>query len=70
MKNSTPVSPQGPWLEQEYCRSVAATLLARTEYFELLGDATISPARLARARAAWRQHAAAAQTIKGLYGSA
>jgi hypothetical protein len=66
MQMNTPVS----WLEQQYCKSVAATLLARTEFFELLEDATISSARLARARDAWRQHAAKAQTLKGLYGTA
>ena len=27
------------WLAQEYCASVAAALLARNEYFELLEDA-------------------------------
>ena len=54
------------WLEQQYCRSVAAALQARAEFFELLEDAMSSPARLARARASWRQHTAHAQTIKGL----
>ena len=39
------------WLEQQYCKSVAAALLARAEFFELLEDAMISPARLARTRA-------------------
>ncbi len=58
------------WLEQQYCKSVAATLLARNEFFELLEDATISPARLARARATWRQNAAQAQVIAGMYGTA
>lgn len=54
------------WLEQQYCKSVAAALMARAEFFELLEDATISPARLARAGANWREHTAHAQTIKGL----
>lgn len=63
---NTPVS----WLAQQYCKSVAATLLARNEFFELLEDATISHARLARARATWRQHAEKAQTLKGLFGTA
>ena len=62
----TPIS----WLEQQYCKSVAAALLARNEFFELLEDATISPARLARAGHTWRQHAANAQTLKGLFGTA
>jgi hypothetical protein len=66
MKITSPIS----WLEQPYCAAVAATLLARTEFFELLADATISPARLAQARATWRQHAQRAQTIKGLVGTA
>jgi hypothetical protein len=63
---TTPVS----WLEQQYCRSVAAALMARTEFFELLEDATISTARLARARGRWRQHTAHVQTLKGLFASA
>ena len=63
---TTPVS----WLEQQYCKSVAASLLARAEFFELLEDAMSSPARLARARASWREHTAHAQTIKGLFASA
>jgi hypothetical protein len=63
---TTPVS----WLEQQYCKSVAATLLARAEFFELLEDAMIPPARLARARANWREHAAHAQTLKGIFARA
>lgn len=62
MKINKPVS----WLAQHYCRSVAAALLARNEFFELLEDATTSPSRLARARATWQQHARHAQTLKGL----
>jgi hypothetical protein len=58
------------WLEDSYCRAVASTLLARTEFFELLEDATVSPARLSRARAAWRQHAQQTQMLKGLFGTA
>jgi hypothetical protein len=56
----TPVS----WLEQQFCKSVAAALLARNEFFELLEDATISPVRLARARTNWRQHTERMQTLK------
>jgi hypothetical protein len=63
---TTPMS----WLETQFCKSVAATLLARTEFFELLEDATISPVRLARARATWRSHAEKVQTLKGLFGTA
>jgi hypothetical protein len=62
MKTNSTVSG----LAQQYCKSVAATLLARNEFFELLEDATTSPVRLARARDAWRQHALDAQTLKGL----
>ena len=58
------------WLETQFCRSVAAALLARTEFFELLEDATISPVRLAHARATWRSHAEKVQTLKGLMPSA
>ena len=64
-----PASPSA-WLENRYCQAVASTLLARTEFFELLEDATISTARLSRARAAWRQHAQETQVLKGLYAGA
>jgi hypothetical protein len=57
------------WLAHEYCRSVASALLARNEFFELLEDATVSPSRLARARANWRLHAETVQTLKGLIGN-
>lgn len=59
-----------PLLASEYCASVAATLLARNEYFELLEDAMVSPARLAQALAAWRTHAGHAEVLGGLVGSA
>ena len=59
---TTPIS----WLEAQFCQSVAATLLARNEFFELLEDATVSPARIARAGATWRNHAEKVQTLKGL----
>ena len=58
------------WLETEYCASVAATLLARNEYFELLEDAMVSPARLVRALGAWRQHANQTEVLGGLVGTA
>lgn len=58
------------WLENRFCQAVASTLLARNEFFELLEDATVSPARLSRARAVWRQHAEETQVLKGLYGTA
>ena len=66
MKITTPVS----WLAQQYCKSVAAALLARNEFFELLEDATTSQKRLVRARNNWRQHARQAQTLKGLAATA
>lgn len=58
------------WIETEYCASVAATLLARTEYFELLEDAMVSPAQLARALTAWRDHASHTEVLGGLVGNA
>ncbi|HEV7138579.1 MAG TPA: hypothetical protein VGN43_18230 [Steroidobacteraceae bacterium] len=58
------------WLESEYCASVAATMLARTEYFELLEDAMVSPALLAQALTAWREHASHTEVIGGLVGTA
>jgi len=58
------------WLEREYCASVAATLLARNEYFELLEDAMVSPVRLVRALHVWREHADHTQALGGLVGTA
>jgi hypothetical protein len=57
-------------LESEYCASVAATMLARNEYFELLEDAMIPPARLAQALTAWREHASHTEVLGGLVGTA
>jgi hypothetical protein len=58
------------WLESEYCAAVAATLLARNEYFELLEDAMVPPARLAQALNAWREHASHTEVLGGLVGTA
>ncbi len=58
------------WLENEYCASVAATLLARTEYFELLEDAMVPRNRLDRALTAWRKYASQTQVLGGLVGTA
>jgi hypothetical protein len=58
------------WIETQYCASVAATLLARTEYFELLEDAMVSPVRLVNALSEWRKHASQAEVLSGLVGSA
>jgi hypothetical protein len=58
------------WLEQQYCASVAAALLARNEYFELLEDAMTSPAQVVQALHAWREHAYHAHAWGGLVGTA
>ena len=58
------------WLVHEYCASVAATLLARNEYFELLEDAMVSPAQLVQALQTWREHAHHTHAIGGLVGTA
>ena len=57
-------------LESEYCACVAATLLARNEYFELLEDAMVSPARLSQAFTTWRAHASHAEVLGGVVGRA
>ena len=56
------------WIERQYCASVAAALMARAEYFELLEDAMVPPARLLTALSVWRKHASAAHTLGGLVG--
>jgi hypothetical protein len=58
------------WIENQYCASVAATLQARAEYFELLADAMVSPARLVKAFSTWRKHATQAEVLGGLVGTA
>lgn len=58
------------WIETQYCASVAATLQARAEYFELLADAMVSPVRLVRALSAWRKHASQAEVLGGLFVTA
>jgi hypothetical protein len=62
MKTNKSVS----WIAQQYCKSIASALLARKEFFELMEDATVPTAQLARARATWQQHTRRAQAIKGL----
>ena len=57
------------WIAQQYCKSIAAALLARKEFFELMEDATVSSARLARARDTWQLHTRQAQAIKGIAGA-
>jgi hypothetical protein len=66
----TLVDRMSTWLETQYCASVAATLLARNEYFELLEDAMIPPARLKHALTNWKQCANQAHVLGGLVGSA
>jgi hypothetical protein len=58
------------WLAQEYCASVAAALLARNEYFELLEDAMVSPAELVLALHVWRRRTHHAEALGGLVGTA
>ena len=58
------------WIETQYCASVAATLQARAEYFELLEDAMTSTARLLKAFGAWRKHATQTEVLGGLVGTA
>ena len=65
-----PVQSISTWLENQYCASVAATLLARTEYFELLEDAMVPQDQLARALSAWRRCASQTHALGGLVGTA
>ena len=58
------------WLETQYCASVAATLLARNEYFELLEDAMMPPERLVHALTNWKQYARQVHVLGGLVGTA
>jgi hypothetical protein len=58
------------WLETQYCASVAATLLARNEYFGLLEDAMVPPERLVHALTNWKQCAHQAHVLGGLVGTA
>ncbi|HKT71522.1 MAG TPA: hypothetical protein VJQ47_01420 [Steroidobacteraceae bacterium] len=62
--------PISSWLEREYCASVAATLMARTEYFELLEDAMVPPVQLVTALSAWRRHAKQAEVLGGSLSAA
>jgi len=54
------------WIETQYCASVAATLQARAEYFELLEDAMVPPLQLGKAWRAWRRYASQTQVLGGL----
>jgi hypothetical protein len=65
-----PVEPISSWLEKQYCASVAATLLARTEYFELLEDAMVPTEQLVHALTSWKESAKRAHVLGGLFGTA
>jgi len=67
---SVPADRISSWLETHYCASVAATLLARNEYFELLEDAMVPPERLVQALTNWKQCASQAHVLGGMVGSA
>jgi hypothetical protein len=68
--NREPADRISSWLETQYCASVAATLLARNEYFELLEDAMMPPERVAAALTNWKQCATQAEVLGGLVGTA
>jgi hypothetical protein len=70
VRNREPAERMASWLETQYCASVAATLLARNEYFELLEDVMLPPKRLARALTNWKQCANQAHVLGGLVGTA
>jgi hypothetical protein len=67
---SVPADRISSWLETQYCASVAATLLARNEYFELLEDAMVPPERLVQALTNWKQCASQAHVLGGMVGNA
>jgi hypothetical protein len=64
------IADRAATFETEYCASVAATLQARAEYFELLEDAMTSPARLLKAFGAWRTYVTQTEVLGGLVGTA
>lgn len=70
VKGSGQVERMSSWLETQYCASVAATLLARTEYFELLEDAMVPADHLERALCDWQQCANQTQVLGGLVAAA
>ena len=61
-----PAEKNSSWWETQYCASVAATLLARTEYFELLEDAMVPSDHLERALVNWQQCANQAHVLGGM----
>ena len=70
VRNRKPAERSASWLETQYCASVAAALLARNEYFELLEDVMVPPKRLAHALTNWKQCAHQAHVLGGLVGTA
>lgn len=70
VRNRKPAERITSWLETQYCASVAATMLARNEYFELLEDAMVSPQRLVHALTNWKQYAHQVHVLGGLVGTA
>ena len=70
VSNRKPAERMTSWLETQYCASVAATMLARNEYFELLEDAMVPPKRLGDALTNWKQYAHQVHVLGGLVGIA
>jgi len=70
VRNRKPAERTTSWLETQYCASVAATMLARNEYFELLEDAMVPPERLIDALSNWKQYAHQVHVLGGLVGTA
>ena len=70
VRNRKPAERMASWLETQYCASVAATMMARTEYFELLEDAMVPPERLVHALTNWKQCAHQVHVLGGLVGTA
>jgi hypothetical protein len=68
--NRKPAERMTSWLETQYCASVAATMLARNEYFELLEDAMVPRERLVHALTNWKQYAHQVHVLGGLVGTA
>ena len=63
---NVPADRISSWLETQYCASVAATLLARNEYFELLEDAMVPPEHLVQALTNWKQCATNLRAVGNL----
>lgn len=70
VRDRKPAERMTSWLETQYCASVAATMLARNEYFELLEDAMVPQERLVHALTNWKQCANQVHVLGGLVGTA